>query len=65
MRKHAWLRQDKGHRQAWQAFVNGIHTGEPPIPYEHLVGVTAASLAVVEALKSGETAVIADFWASE
>jgi predicted dehydrogenase/threonine dehydrogenase-like Zn-dependent dehydrogenase len=64
-RKHARLRQDKGHRQAWQAFVNGIHAGEPPIPYMHLVGVTAASLAAVEALNSGEAAAIADFWAIE
>ena len=50
------LRQDKGHRGEWEAFAGAIvAAGAPPIPYEHLLGVTQASFAAVEALRSGET----------
>jgi predicted dehydrogenase len=49
------LRQDKGHLAEWQAFVSALTTGgAPPIPYEHLFGVTRATFAAVQALRSGE-----------
>jgi predicted dehydrogenase/threonine dehydrogenase-like Zn-dependent dehydrogenase len=49
------LRQDKGHRAEWQAFVKALRTGgPPPIPYEQIFGVMRATFAAVEALRSGE-----------
>lgn len=46
------LRQDKGHQAEWRAFVQALKSGgPPPIPYEHIVGVTRASFAAVESLK--------------
>ena len=54
-RKHAYLRQDKGHQAAWNAFCNAILQGTgPTIPYDQLIGVTRASFAVLRALQSGE-----------
>lgn len=48
------LRQDKGHRGEWQAFVRSLlEAGPPPIPYEHLFGVARASLAALQSLRSG------------
>lgn len=56
---HSRLRQDKGHRTEWEAFVKAILTGGmPPIPYKHLFGVTRATFAAVEALRSGCKVVI-------
>jgi predicted dehydrogenase/threonine dehydrogenase-like Zn-dependent dehydrogenase len=53
--QRSWLRQDKGHRAIWQAFVNAIMTGGlPPIPYDQLFAVSMASFAAVESLRSGE-----------
>lgn len=53
--RHAYLRQDKGHQAAWNAFCDAIlHGSGPTIPYEQLVGVTQASFAVIHALQSGE-----------
>jgi predicted dehydrogenase len=50
------LRQDKGHRAEWEAFVSAIQAGgPPPIPYEQLFGVTRATFAAVQALKTGST----------
>lgn len=55
------LRQDKGHRSAWSAFVSAIHAGgPPPIPYEQILGVTRAALASVEALHSGNCVEVRD-----
>ncbi len=49
------LRQDKGHGAEWEAFTQAIlQGGAPTIPYEQLFGVTRASFAAVEALRSGE-----------
>ena len=46
------FRQDKGHYNEMQAFVSAIHTGgEPPIPYDQLIGVTEATLAAVESIR--------------
>lgn len=49
------LRQDKGHEAGWRAFVQVCQAGGlPPIPYAHLLGVTRASFAAVQALRSGQ-----------
>jgi predicted dehydrogenase len=46
------LRQDKGHRAEWEAFSSAIRTNSPPpIPYEHLFGVTEAAFAAVDSLR--------------
>jgi predicted dehydrogenase len=50
---HSRLRQDKGHRAAWQAFLSGIKTGAAPILYAELRAVSLASIAAVESLKTG------------
>jgi polar amino acid transport system substrate-binding protein len=58
VRRHL-LRQDKGHRDAWRAFLAAVQTDkQPPIPYEQLIGVTQASFAAVDSLRSGARAVI-------
>jgi predicted dehydrogenase len=47
---------DKGWKDEWIAFAKAIQEGgEPPIPYEHLVGVTEATFAAVESVRSGAT----------
>ena len=52
--KRHFLRQDKGHQQAWMAFIEALQGDKtPPIPYQQLIGVTRASFAAVEALHSG------------
>jgi predicted dehydrogenase/threonine dehydrogenase-like Zn-dependent dehydrogenase len=39
------LRQDKGHQEAWQAFVHAIKDGgQPSIPYDQLYGSSLASI---------------------
>jgi predicted dehydrogenase len=49
------LRQDKGHFNEWQALIAAIRSGGPaPIPYAHLLGVTRASFAAIESLRSGQ-----------
>jgi predicted dehydrogenase len=53
--KRHWLRQDKGHRNAWSAFLAAVQgQGDPPIPFEQLLGVTRASFAALDSLRSGE-----------
>jgi predicted dehydrogenase len=52
----SWLRQDKGHQAECSAFVNAIlHRLEPPIPYEHIIGVARATFASVQALTRRES----------
>ncbi len=47
----ARLRQDKGHQALWRAFVQAVQQGgAPPIPYDHLLGVTRTTFAAVESL---------------
>jgi predicted dehydrogenase len=47
--------QDKGHFNEMQALVSGIRSGQAPIPYEQLIGVTKATFAAVESIhKNGE-----------
>ncbi len=49
------LRQDKGHRAIWHAFIDMVISGGfPLIPYSQLLGVTKTSFAAVESLRSGE-----------
>jgi predicted dehydrogenase len=46
--------QDKGWVNEWKAFVKSIREGgEPPIPYEQLIGVTKSTFAAVESLRTG------------
>ncbi|HUG35185.1 MAG TPA: bi-domain-containing oxidoreductase [Anaerolineales bacterium] len=46
--------QDKGWVNEWRAFVKAIREGgEPPIPYEQLIGVTQSAIAAVESLRRG------------
>jgi len=50
---HSRLRQDKGHRAEWEAFSQAmIDGGPPPIPYEHIFGVTEATFAALDAVRS-------------
>jgi predicted dehydrogenase len=47
--------QDKGHVAEWKAFARSIREGgEPPIPYDQLIGVTKATFAAVESLRTGQ-----------
>jgi len=47
--------QDKGWKDEWIAFTNAIRTGgQPPIPYEQLIGVTKATFAAMQALHEGQ-----------
>jgi predicted dehydrogenase len=53
-RHQSRLSQDKGHAHAWQAFLQAVQSGgEPTIPYHQLLGVTRATLAVMESLRDG------------
>ena len=47
--------QDKGWHAEWVAFSQSIGEGKkPPIPYEQLFGVTGATFAALESLRSGK-----------
>jgi predicted dehydrogenase len=49
------FRQDKGHFNEMQAFASAIREGgQPPIPYEQLIGVTKATFAAVESLRENK-----------
>ncbi len=46
--------QDKGWVNEWKAFSRSIRDGgAPPIPYEQLIGVTRATFAAVESIRTG------------
>jgi polar amino acid transport system substrate-binding protein len=46
--------QDKGWVNEWKAFAKAIREGgEPPIPYEQLIGVTRSTFAAVESFRIG------------
>lgn len=54
------LKQDKGHRAAWEAFIQSVKDGgQPPIPYGHLFGASKACFAAVESLRSGKECQVA------
>ena len=47
--------QDKGWKNEWVAFIRAILTGgQPPIPYEQLIGVTKATFAAMQAVSEGQ-----------
>ncbi|MCU0487933.1 MAG: hypothetical protein MUE67_03160 [Anaerolineales bacterium] len=47
------FRQDKGHAAEWQAFAAALLSGDPsPIPFNQLAGVTRASFAALQALRT-------------
>jgi predicted dehydrogenase/threonine dehydrogenase-like Zn-dependent dehydrogenase len=59
----ARLRQDKGHLSEWQAFMVALQDGgPPPIPYDHLWGVTQATFCAVQSLRSGQHVEIERAW---
>ena len=61
-RQRSRLRQDKGHKAEWKAFVKAIQTGgPPPIPYEHLIAVTKTSIAAVKSLRTQQSVDIKTF----
>lgn len=45
--------KDKGHRAELEAFFRACRRGDWPIPWEHLLGVTEASLLAVRSLREG------------
>jgi predicted dehydrogenase/threonine dehydrogenase-like Zn-dependent dehydrogenase len=46
--------QNKGWVDEWKVFAGAIREGsQPPIPYDQLIGVTKATFAVMESLKTG------------
>jgi len=46
--------QDKGHRAAWQAFLDSIKNGSPaPIPYQDVLATAYASIAAIRSLNLG------------
>jgi predicted dehydrogenase len=48
--------QNKGWVDEWKVFAKAIREGgEPPIPYEQLIGVTKATFAAVESIRKQET----------
>jgi predicted dehydrogenase len=52
--KRHLLRQDKGHRAGWEAFLAALQGDhQPPIPYQQMLGVTRASFTAVRALREG------------
>jgi predicted dehydrogenase len=53
------IRQDKGHRAEWEAFSQAIIAGgPPPIPYDQLFGVTAATFAAVTSIRSRQPIIV-------
>jgi predicted dehydrogenase/threonine dehydrogenase-like Zn-dependent dehydrogenase len=47
-------RMDKGHRAIWQAWIESIQSGIPPIPYDQLFAVSTFTIAANESLRSGK-----------
>jgi predicted dehydrogenase/threonine dehydrogenase-like Zn-dependent dehydrogenase len=49
------MAQDKGWKAEMTAFAAAIKRGEPPIPYEHLIGVTRSTFAAVESIREKQS----------
>jgi predicted dehydrogenase len=49
------LRQDKGHAGSWEAFLEGVRNGKPPIPYEEILIPAELTIRLVENLRSGNS----------
>lgn len=55
-KKEEKMTQDKGWRNEMAQFAKAIRgESEPPIPYEHLIGVTKSTFAAVESIRSKQT----------
>lgn len=51
---HSRLRQDKGHRQECEAFVEALRAGKPtPIAFEEIVAATLATFRIQDSLSTG------------
>jgi predicted dehydrogenase len=46
------FRQDKGHRDEWKSFVQGIATGCVAVPFDHIVGSTLTTLRIADSRRS-------------
>jgi predicted dehydrogenase/threonine dehydrogenase-like Zn-dependent dehydrogenase len=58
-KKETKAAQNKGWVDEWKVFAKAIHEGsEPPIPYEQLIGVTQATFAAVESIRTGNKVLI-------
>lgn len=53
--KKSLFNQDKGQKQMIEQYLQGLLNGKPAIPFEEIVAATAASFAVLESLKTGQT----------
>ncbi len=54
-RTHEERQQEKGHREEVRSFIEGMHTGIPPVALDEIANVSLAALAVVESLRAGAT----------
>ena len=60
-RRFKTMRQDKGHKAEFAAFIDNVSNGgEPLIPFGELVNVTLASFAAVTAARETRTIVVAE-----
>jgi predicted dehydrogenase/threonine dehydrogenase-like Zn-dependent dehydrogenase len=51
--------QDKGHAAEMQAYARAISSGgQPPIPYDQLVGVTQATISAIQTIRSDQSVTI-------
>ncbi|MCD6356263.1 MAG: bi-domain-containing oxidoreductase [Anaerolineaceae bacterium] len=61
-KKKALLKQDKGHKNEWEAFISSIlSNGPPPIPYNELINTAYVILACEQSLQTGQPIKIKDF----
>jgi len=48
------FKQDKGHAASWNAFLDAVKSGGPPlIPYDQIISTTQATFAAVESIQTG------------
>lgn len=58
----SWLKQDKGHMNAWQTFIDAVKNNtEAPIIYQELIEVSYTILACDHAVHTGESVSVQDF----
>jgi len=62
-----WWKQDKGHRSEIGVFLDAVRNGKPsPIPFEELLWSTAATLCIVDSLRSKAAIRIDDaYWRND
>jgi predicted dehydrogenase len=60
--RRRWRRQDKGHRQAVAAFVDWVVDGTPAWRVEEGISATAATLAVLDSLRTGRRVPVPTPW---